>query len=266
MDFTNQAMLFGAGLLVSLLPLVILLSAFASQRVDDDISIRLGLDRQAAAIVDQLFTSSPASLNAATISSLVFLIAGVIAVASSLRQIYEKTFHQDHRGVRDLFRLVTWVVMLAAVIIVESLVERPVSAAAASGWLDATGYGLDHDTVLLVDDALLALGPGPLAHVASVGRCHRDLFRSARHILEVLFLGNDRRRQQNVRNNRRGFRHHDLVHRHWRRDYRRGRSGRRLGGTECRSRVGGSVIGVQENWIPVLDKGADAFEAIGMDR
>ena len=39
----HQAMLFGAGLLVSLLPFVILLSAFASQRVNDDISLRLGL-------------------------------------------------------------------------------------------------------------------------------------------------------------------------------------------------------------------------------
>jgi hypothetical protein len=57
LDFADQAMLFGAGLLVSLLPFVILLSAFASQRVDDDISLRLGLDRRAAGIMDHLFTS-----------------------------------------------------------------------------------------------------------------------------------------------------------------------------------------------------------------
>jgi len=42
LDFARQAVLFGSGLLVSLLPFVILLSAFASQRVDDDISQRLG--------------------------------------------------------------------------------------------------------------------------------------------------------------------------------------------------------------------------------
>jgi hypothetical protein len=42
LDFASQAMLFGAGLLVSVLPLVILLSAFASQRIDDDISLRMG--------------------------------------------------------------------------------------------------------------------------------------------------------------------------------------------------------------------------------
>jgi membrane protein len=135
LDFASQAMLFGAGLLVSLLPLVILLSAFASQRIDDDISLRLGLDRRAAGIVDHLFTSAPATLNAATGTSLVFLIAGMLAVASSLQQIYEKAFRQDHRGIRDVGRLLTWIVMLCLAVLLESLAERPVSSAAAGGWL-----------------------------------------------------------------------------------------------------------------------------------
>ena len=128
-------MLFGAGLLVSLLPFVILLSAFASQRIDDDISLRLGLDRQAAGIVDHLFTSAPATLNAATATSLVFLVAGILAVASSLQQIYEKVFRQDHHGMRDVYRLVTWIVVLCGVVAAESLAERPVSSASAGGWL-----------------------------------------------------------------------------------------------------------------------------------
>jgi hypothetical protein len=59
-DFSDQVMMFGAGMLVSLLPFLILLSAFASNRVDDDISLRLGLDRQASGIMTHLFTSSPA--------------------------------------------------------------------------------------------------------------------------------------------------------------------------------------------------------------
>ena len=58
LNFAGQAMLFGAGLLVSVLPFVILLSAFASQRVDDDISLRMGLDRRAAGIVDHLFSAA----------------------------------------------------------------------------------------------------------------------------------------------------------------------------------------------------------------
>lgn len=55
--------------------------------------------------MDHLFTSAPTTLNAATATSLVFLTAGMLAVASSLQQIYEKVFRQGHRGLRDLGRL-----------------------------------------------------------------------------------------------------------------------------------------------------------------
>ena len=134
LNFAGQAMLFGAGLLVSVLPFVILLSAFASQRVDDDISLRMGLDRRAAGIVDHLFSSAPASLNPATVTSLVFVTAGLLAVASSLQQVYEKVFHQAHRGLRDLFRLLAWIVLLCLAVAFDSVAERPVSSA-AGGWL-----------------------------------------------------------------------------------------------------------------------------------
>ena len=136
LDFADQAMLFGAGLLVWLLPSVILLSAFASQRIDDDISLRLGLDPKAAGIMDHLFTSAPATLNAATATSLVFLVFGMLAVASSLQQIYEKVFGQDHHGGwRDLWRLLTWIAVLGVAVVAESLAERPAGAATAGGWL-----------------------------------------------------------------------------------------------------------------------------------
>jgi membrane protein len=122
-------MLFGAGLLVSLLPLLILLSAFASERVDDDIARHLGLDRRASAIVTQLFTTAPARLNVATATSLLFVLAGTLAVASSLQQIYEKVFGQPHRGVRDLPRLLIWIAVLFGVLASESLVGPPVRGA-----------------------------------------------------------------------------------------------------------------------------------------
>lgn len=131
LDFSSQVMLFGAGLLVSLLPFLILLSAFASERVDDDIALRLGLDRRASGIVTHLFTSSPASLNVATATSLVFVTAGTLAVAGSLQQIYEKVFHQEHRGIRGLYRLPVWVVALCLVVVLESVAGRPVRNASA---------------------------------------------------------------------------------------------------------------------------------------
>ena len=135
LDFADQVMLFGAGLLISLLPFAILLSAFASRRVGRDIALRLGLVPKAAGIVDGLFKSAPATANAATVTSLVFLLAGLLAVASSLQQIYEKVFGQGHRGVRDLGRLLTWLVVLGLTVVLVSVAARPLSGAGASSWL-----------------------------------------------------------------------------------------------------------------------------------
>ena len=125
LDFSNQATLFGAGLLASLLPFLILLSAFANARVDNYIALRLGLNRMAAGVVTHLFVSSRLSLNTATIISVVFIASGTLAVASSLQQIYEKVFHLDHRGGRDLLRLPIWIVALCFIVAVESLIARP---------------------------------------------------------------------------------------------------------------------------------------------
>ena len=135
LDFTEQIMLFGAGLLVSLLPFLILLAAFASNRVDDDIALRLGLDRKAAGIITRLLTSAPASLNIATVTSLLFVVAGTLAVAGSLQQIYEKVFRQDHLGIRGLYRLLIWVAALCLVVVFESAAGRPVRAVSGGAGL-----------------------------------------------------------------------------------------------------------------------------------
>ena len=88
LDFTNQAILLGSGLLVSLLPFLILLSAFANERVDDDLALHLGLDHRAAQIVSHLFNQASPALNVATVTSLLFVVAGTVAVVSSLQEIY----------------------------------------------------------------------------------------------------------------------------------------------------------------------------------
>jgi membrane protein len=135
LGFLDQVILFGAGLLVSLLPFLILLSAFASNRVDDDIALRLGLNRQAAGIMTHLLTSAPATLNIATATSLLFVAAGTLAVAGSLQQIYEKAFCQEHRGLRGAYRLLIWVVALCLVVAFETVAGRPVRDASAGAGL-----------------------------------------------------------------------------------------------------------------------------------
>jgi hypothetical protein len=190
LDFASQATLFGAGLLVSLLPLVILVSAFASQRVDDDISLRLGLDRRAAGIMDHLFTSAPATLNVATATSLVFLIAGMLAVASSLQQIYEKIFRQGHRGRQAVYRPLTWIVVLGVAVVTESLAERPVSGILAGGWL-APLVTIAIMTPFFWWTMHFLLAGRVRWRAAAVGDHYRDSLRRSRRILEVLLLGHD---------------------------------------------------------------------------
>jgi membrane protein len=115
--------------------LLILLSAFASQRVDDDIALRLGLDQRAAGIVAHLLRSAPAALNAATATSLIFVAAGTLAVAGSLQQIYEKVFGQEHRGIRGAYRLPIWVAALCLVVALQSVAGRPARDASAGAAL-----------------------------------------------------------------------------------------------------------------------------------
>jgi membrane protein len=115
LDFTNQAVLLGAGLLISLLPFLIFISAFADERVDDDLALHLGLDERAAQIVSHLFSQGALSFNGATAVSLIFAVLGTLAVVTSLQEIYEKVFDQSHRGLRDIYRIVIWVLAMCAV-------------------------------------------------------------------------------------------------------------------------------------------------------
>lgn len=125
-EFGNQIILFGTSFLLSVLPLIILLSAFASSRVDDDIATRLGLNREGAHTVDALFTSGHASLNLGIAVSLVLSLAGTIAVARSVQRLYQRVFdHPDVRGWSNVLRCFLWAVVAAAEVYVDAIISRP---------------------------------------------------------------------------------------------------------------------------------------------
>src|SRR3954451_24812572 len=90
LDFVNWITIFGAALLWSALPLIILLSSFANEQVDDDLSRHIGLDNQGAHIVATLFRGTPARGVEPIVSGFVFCFAGVIALVTSLQLIYER--------------------------------------------------------------------------------------------------------------------------------------------------------------------------------
>src|SRR5260370_34394807 len=120
-DFANSIVLFGASLLLSVLPFIILLSSLANHRIDTDLSRHIGLSREGARIVSQLFRSSPAHSAAPIVTALVVAAAGTMAVAGSLPGIYERGFGQQHRGLRDGLRFRHWVAVLVRVCGTESL-------------------------------------------------------------------------------------------------------------------------------------------------
>src|SRR4051794_12332669 len=57
--FFDWTLIFGAELLWSALPFIILLSSLANERIDDDLSRHVGLNAQGAHIVRTLFRNHP---------------------------------------------------------------------------------------------------------------------------------------------------------------------------------------------------------------
>ena len=119
-------MLFGATLLLSTLPLVLLVSSLANERIDDDISRHIGLDSQGAGIVRGLFRTSPTHPVVPIVTGLAIAFAGTMAVVACIQTIYERAFAQEARGWRDIPRFVAWVCVLLGAVLAEALLGGPV--------------------------------------------------------------------------------------------------------------------------------------------
>jgi membrane protein len=130
LDFGNWIILFGASLLLTVLPLIILLSSLASERIDDDLSRHIGLNRQGAAIIKGLFRKTPAHSIAPIVLGLLTALAGSLALAKSLQVIYERAFDQELHGWRDLPRFLVWITVLFGILIAEGSYDGPIREAA----------------------------------------------------------------------------------------------------------------------------------------
>jgi membrane protein len=130
LDAFNWTTIFGAELLWSALPFIILLSSLANERIDDDLSRHIGLNGQGAHIVRTLFRSAPSHAIVPILTGLIFAFAGVVAVVNSLQVLYERVFHEARRGWRDLPRYVVWVAVLLSVLVGEGALTKPLHNAA----------------------------------------------------------------------------------------------------------------------------------------
>jgi membrane protein len=130
--FGDRIIVFGASLLLSVLPLIIVLSAFASHRIQDDIVHHLGLSGQGARIIEGMFTASVTSFNLAILVSLLVSFAGTLAVAHSVAAIYERAFeHPPLPGAQSLVRCLVWVACIAGVVIADAAIGKTVRSGPA---------------------------------------------------------------------------------------------------------------------------------------
>lgn len=129
LDIANWTMIIGAELLWSVLPLLILVSSLANDRIDDDLSRHIGLDAQGAHIVRGLFRAKPSHDGVAIAIGLVVSLAGAVAIARSVQEMYEDVFRQEHRGWRDLPRHLAWVAALIGALVLQALIVRSVRSA-----------------------------------------------------------------------------------------------------------------------------------------
>ena len=106
--FTTITM-FGATFLMSTLPLIILVSALASRRVEEGLASHLGLNSQAAHVVRGLFEHSPGSSGVAMALALLIGLAGSLGLAQIVQTGYEQIFDQSHPGRGNLLRWLLWI-------------------------------------------------------------------------------------------------------------------------------------------------------------
>jgi membrane protein len=124
-DFGDRIIIFGACLLVSVLPLIIVLSAYAGHRLQDDIAQHLGLSRQGDTVVEGLFKASVKGFDLGVFVSLLLSFAGTIAVARSVEVIYERAFdHPPLPRAGGWLRCVVWVLFVGGIVIADSAIGK----------------------------------------------------------------------------------------------------------------------------------------------
>ena len=132
LDLGKWTTVFGAELLWSVLPLLILLSSLANKRIDDDLSRHIGVTGQGIYVFRALFRHSPTFAIAPIVTGLLFTFVGTVSIVHSIQDLYERVFDQEHRGWRDIPRFIVWLAVLLAALTAEGFVSGPVHNATGS--------------------------------------------------------------------------------------------------------------------------------------
>lgn len=125
LDFGNWILIFGATLLLTILPIILLLSSLASLRVDDDLARHLDLSRPGSVVFDSLFKSAPVRFDSGFVLSFIIGVASAVGVAITVQILYERVFEKPHRrSWQNVVRCGVWALILAGNLIADGAVSR----------------------------------------------------------------------------------------------------------------------------------------------
>jgi hypothetical protein len=244
LDFGNWILIFGATLLLTILPIILLLSSLASLRVDDDLARHLDLSRPGSVVFDSLFKSAPVKFDSGFVLSLIIGVASSVGVAITVQILYERVFDQPHhKSLPNVVRCALWALVLAANLIADGAVSRELRGTPDRAVLSGA-VAVVAGTPLLVDDALPLGRSGPLGAAIPIRGGHCGLLGRAGGVLALLLLLVDGLGQQALWVGWRGLRSRHLVHRHRRRPH---------AGSCGRCRAGRQAKPTATNWLTLRE-------------
>lgn len=130
-EFMNNAFVFAVLFTVCFFPFLAVVDAAAGRNLDQTITIRMGLNAQAAHDVDALISSGDQTVSTLSVIGGIFLVLFAIGIPGTLQAWYQRVYDQPapHAGLRQLgFRLV-WVAGFLAYLSLLVLVGRQIGPA-----------------------------------------------------------------------------------------------------------------------------------------
>ncbi|GAA4627510.1 hypothetical protein GCM10023196_040000 [Actinoallomurus vinaceus] len=127
-DFYGNSFQLAALAILCFFPFLIVVTAAAGRDAAAVVAGWLGLNRQAAQDVADLFKAGPGA-GTLTIASACLLVVGALAVAATLQRWYERVFDVPGRGWRDIAAQLSWLAALVAYGIVQATAGRTLGPA-----------------------------------------------------------------------------------------------------------------------------------------
>jgi membrane protein len=119
-DFMNSSMVFAALSLLCLFPFFTIVAAATGRSTRHTLIIRMGLNHQAAADIDNLISSGHNAVTNLTILSCIFLAFGVIGLSATLQGWYQRVYDLPSQGaLKTLVCEILWFLSFLIYIVVQ---------------------------------------------------------------------------------------------------------------------------------------------------